>query len=204
MSSRRLGARRRLVLVQAGRRRQVHEVPVHGRRQRLPTRPSGARPSASRTRSKSSTWTATDRPDIVTGKMRFAHPHGYGDPDGDGIPYLYVFKNIDAKTRSAAGRSRSSRSSSIRRSIRSPRALRAIRPHHRHRHARQGHGRRSPAGGRSHQQRRHPRHLRRDEGRPRRLHRAVKSAESRHRCCSLRAGTGVSRFCPRRATEPAT
>jgi hypothetical protein len=41
------------------------------------------------------------RPDIVTGKMRFAHPHGYGDPDGDGIPYLYVFKNVaamDAKT----------------------------------------------------------------------------------------------------------
>lgn len=37
------------------------------------------------------------RLDIVTGKMRFAHPHGYGDPDGDGIPYLYVFKNIDAK-----------------------------------------------------------------------------------------------------------
>jgi len=41
------------------------------------------------------------RLDVVTGKMRFAHPHGYGDPDGDGIPYLYVFKNVatpDAKT----------------------------------------------------------------------------------------------------------
>jgi FG-GAP-like repeat len=37
------------------------------------------------------------RPDIVTGKMRFAHPHGYGDPDGDGRPYIYVFKNVAAK-----------------------------------------------------------------------------------------------------------
>jgi hypothetical protein len=34
------------------------------------------------------------RPDIVTGKMRFAHPYGYGDPDPDGVPYLYVFKNV--------------------------------------------------------------------------------------------------------------
>src|SRR5258708_15158790 len=33
------------------------------------------------------------RPDVITGKMRFAHPHGYGDPDSDGTPYLYVFKN---------------------------------------------------------------------------------------------------------------
>jgi hypothetical protein len=41
------------------------------------------------------------RPDVVTGKMRFAHPHGYGDPDSDSTPYLYVFKNVatpDAKT----------------------------------------------------------------------------------------------------------
>jgi hypothetical protein len=29
--------------------------------------------------------------------MRFAHPHGYGDPDGDGRPYIYVFKNVAAK-----------------------------------------------------------------------------------------------------------
>jgi hypothetical protein len=41
------------------------------------------------------------RPDVVTGKMRFAHPHGYGDPDSDSTPYLYVFKNVatpDART----------------------------------------------------------------------------------------------------------
>ena len=41
------------------------------------------------------------RPDIVTGKMRFAHPYGYGDPDPDGVPYVYVFKNVatpDAKS----------------------------------------------------------------------------------------------------------
>jgi hypothetical protein len=41
------------------------------------------------------------RPDVVTGKMRFAHPYGYGDPDPDGIPYIYVFKNVampDART----------------------------------------------------------------------------------------------------------
>ena len=41
------------------------------------------------------------RPDVITGKMRFAHPHGYGDPDSDGTPYLYVFKNVammDART----------------------------------------------------------------------------------------------------------
>jgi len=34
------------------------------------------------------------RPDVITGKMRFAHPHGYGDPDSDSTPYLYVFKNV--------------------------------------------------------------------------------------------------------------
>jgi hypothetical protein len=41
------------------------------------------------------------RPDVITGKMRFAHPHGYGDPDSDSTPYLYVFKNVampDART----------------------------------------------------------------------------------------------------------
>jgi hypothetical protein len=34
------------------------------------------------------------RPDVITGKMRFAQPRGYGDPDIDGTPYLYVFKNV--------------------------------------------------------------------------------------------------------------
>src|SRR5438552_16644688 len=41
------------------------------------------------------------RPDVITGKMRFAPPHGYGDPDSDSAPYLYVFKNVataDAKS----------------------------------------------------------------------------------------------------------
>jgi hypothetical protein len=33
------------------------------------------------------------KPDVVTGKMRFAHPLGYGDPDPNGTPYVYVFKN---------------------------------------------------------------------------------------------------------------
>ncbi len=33
------------------------------------------------------------RPDVIAGKMRFAHPHGYGDPDGDSAPYVYVFQN---------------------------------------------------------------------------------------------------------------
>jgi hypothetical protein len=32
--------------------------------------------------------------DIVVGKMRFAHPDGYGDPDLQGTPYLYVFKTL--------------------------------------------------------------------------------------------------------------
>ncbi len=31
-------------------------------------------------------------PDIVTGKMRFAHPDGYGDPDLGGDPVNYVFQ----------------------------------------------------------------------------------------------------------------
>jgi hypothetical protein len=34
------------------------------------------------------------RLDVITGKMRFAQPRGYGDPDIDGTPYLYVFKNV--------------------------------------------------------------------------------------------------------------
>jgi hypothetical protein len=41
------------------------------------------------------------RPDVITGKMRYAHPRGYGDPDLEGRPYLYVFKNTatpDART----------------------------------------------------------------------------------------------------------
>ena len=43
------------------------------------------------------------RPDVITGKSRFAHPHGYGDPDADGTPYLYVFKNVAvADTRTGA------------------------------------------------------------------------------------------------------
>ena len=33
-------------------------------------------------------------PDIVTGKMRFAHPYDQNDPDPDGEPYLYVFKTV--------------------------------------------------------------------------------------------------------------
>jgi len=36
------------------------------------------------------------RPDVVTGKMRFAHPLNQGDPDPNGVPYLYVFKNTAA------------------------------------------------------------------------------------------------------------
>jgi hypothetical protein len=34
------------------------------------------------------------RPDIITGKMRFAKPYDQGCPDPDGTPYLYVFKNV--------------------------------------------------------------------------------------------------------------
>ena len=33
------------------------------------------------------------RPDVIGGKMRFAHPYDQGDPDPDGTPYIYVFKN---------------------------------------------------------------------------------------------------------------
>jgi hypothetical protein len=33
------------------------------------------------------------RPDVITGKFHFALPYDRGDPDPDGVPYLYVFKN---------------------------------------------------------------------------------------------------------------
>ena len=36
------------------------------------------------------------RPDVIAGKMRFAHPYNQNDPDPDGVPYLYVFKNVAA------------------------------------------------------------------------------------------------------------
>lgn len=35
-------------------------------------------------------------PDVVVGKMRFAHPRGFGDPDLEGDPVSYVFKNVRA------------------------------------------------------------------------------------------------------------
>jgi hypothetical protein len=41
------------------------------------------------------------RPDVIGGKMRFAHPYDQGDPDPDGVPYIYVFQNSatpDART----------------------------------------------------------------------------------------------------------
>jgi hypothetical protein len=34
------------------------------------------------------------RPDVIGGKMRFAHPYDQNDADPDGVPYLYVFKNV--------------------------------------------------------------------------------------------------------------
>ena len=34
------------------------------------------------------------RPDVISGKMRFACPYDCNDPDPDGTPYLYVFKNV--------------------------------------------------------------------------------------------------------------
>jgi hypothetical protein len=36
------------------------------------------------------------RPDVITGKMRFAQPIVQGDRDPYGTPYLYVFKNVAA------------------------------------------------------------------------------------------------------------
>jgi hypothetical protein len=35
--------------------------------------------------------------------MRFAHPYGYGDPDPDGVPYLYVFKNVAVQDPNSGG-----------------------------------------------------------------------------------------------------
>jgi FG-GAP-like repeat len=43
------------------------------------------------------------RPDIVTGKMRFAHPLEENDPDPKGVPYIYVFKNVAAKDPNSGG-----------------------------------------------------------------------------------------------------
>jgi hypothetical protein len=34
------------------------------------------------------------RPDVISGKMRFACPYNCNDPDPDGAPYVYVFKNV--------------------------------------------------------------------------------------------------------------
>jgi hypothetical protein len=39
--------------------------------------------------------------DVITGKMRFANPLNGNDPDPNGVPYIYVFKNVaepDANT----------------------------------------------------------------------------------------------------------
>jgi hypothetical protein len=38
-------------------------------------------------------------PDIITGKMRFAHPYDQNDPDPDGIAYSFVFKLIRDATK---------------------------------------------------------------------------------------------------------
>jgi hypothetical protein len=43
------------------------------------------------------------RPDVIGGKMRFAHPYDQNDPDPDGTPYLYVFKNIAATDPNSGG-----------------------------------------------------------------------------------------------------
>jgi hypothetical protein len=43
------------------------------------------------------------RPDVIGGKMRFAHPYDQNDPDPDGTPYLYVFHNIAAKDPNSGG-----------------------------------------------------------------------------------------------------
>jgi hypothetical protein len=34
------------------------------------------------------------RPDVIGGKMRYAHPRGQGDADLEGTPYIYVFQNL--------------------------------------------------------------------------------------------------------------
>ncbi len=38
-------------------------------------------------------------PDLVVGKMRFAHPYDQNDPDPDGIAYSFVFKTVRDKTK---------------------------------------------------------------------------------------------------------
>ena len=43
------------------------------------------------------------RPDVVTGKMRFAHPLEENDPDPKGVPYIYVFKNVAAADPNSGG-----------------------------------------------------------------------------------------------------
>jgi hypothetical protein len=42
--------------------------------------------------------------DIVTGKMRFAHPLNQGDPDPHGEPYIYVLKTVREGTTPASGK----------------------------------------------------------------------------------------------------
>jgi hypothetical protein len=43
-------------------------------------------------------------PDLITGKMRFAHPLDQGDPDPHGEPYLYVFKTVREATPGVSGK----------------------------------------------------------------------------------------------------
>jgi hypothetical protein len=43
------------------------------------------------------------RPDVIAGKMRFAHPYDQNDADPDGVPYIYVFKNVAAKDPNSGG-----------------------------------------------------------------------------------------------------
>ncbi|HVY30253.1 MAG TPA: VCBS repeat-containing protein [Polyangiaceae bacterium] len=43
------------------------------------------------------------RPDIVTGKMRFAHPLNQNDPDPNGVPYIYVFQNVNTPDPNSKG-----------------------------------------------------------------------------------------------------
>jgi hypothetical protein len=43
------------------------------------------------------------RPDVISGKMRFAEPYDQNCPDPDGAPYLYVFKNVAATDPNSGG-----------------------------------------------------------------------------------------------------
>jgi hypothetical protein len=43
------------------------------------------------------------RPDVVSGKMRFACTYDCDDPDPDGTPYVYVFKNVAATDPNSGG-----------------------------------------------------------------------------------------------------